>query len=454
MKEQKLADDSREKISDPKDDLVMTSDSFALYCKQNQLALSSRFGVINIEVTEQLNYRRSKSMICDLCRNLSILVQMENENETQTASANKSYDAQEAEDTANNVNDDFRVRMIINLSKVIMDFLGTDNAPNLPPEEVDHIVLGCLLDTYRLPSVANVFESETADFYEWWRWRIKEWIWKPFSNNNQSSSCYQLLGWRHLTAMIRETRDHLRPPPLSIMVSRAGSKEVNGEYKLVHGCSSSLGNGLIQHQGKEQQIFYPFYDSRKVTYEKNTIDGRTFSLCLCGVDKSPTSAAEKGTGHSLWFLTELDEEQPNTDCDIDYYCALPRNGKRKRTNPVPPLSGWNRCSQGLFPPPRLVPSGAVGLEGTDERPDTHWKRLARWILKDDLLANCRWWCIHKPRNDDVDSGYTSVLEFLIDVYEEGEKINPGETAGSSMGTELFVKFAMSCLEGQKQRAQC
>lgn len=308
------------------------------------------------------------------------------------------------------------------------------------------MVLDCLLNAYRLPSLVNNFKAETMNFYEWWRRRIKCWIKQPALENGQSSYFYQQLGWRHLAAMIRETYDHLRPPPMSIIVTGARSKEVNGNYKLVDRSPSLAANNVVQRNEKRHPIYY----SRSVTYENTTSDGKTFSLCLSSVDHSPTSTAHNSSGYSLWFLTELDEEQPNTDCDIDYYCALPRNGKHTRPNPIPPLDGWKRCSHGLFPPPKLVPSRSTELridDGTSS--ETYWQSLARWILEEDLIATCLWWCTHKPRNEDVDSGIALVLEFMSEIYQEEGSKNLDAAANSSLGTEFILKFAAACLRRRK-----
>jgi len=422
----------------------MIFDGIALMCKQNQLPIPTILGVRGKCGTDSIDNHMKILMIADLCQSLSFLVRRESQMESQNQSTSTHNCKKSATEDKDYYGDGSRARMIIELSKIIMQFLDTENTSNLPPEEIDRMVLECLLDTYRIPSIVNEFETETLDFYAWWRRRIKSWIGDPYSKN-PSCSCYQRLGWRHLEAMIRETCDQLRPPPLSIVVSGAGSKDVNGEYKLVSEYSTHTANSGLQHPEKQQEPRYRFYGSQKVAYERTTKDGRTFSLCLCGVNQSPTSTTQGGTGHSLWFATELDEELPNTDCDIDYYCALPRSGKRRRTNPIPPLQEWKRCSHGLFPSPKLTLSGE-GACGSD----THWQRLARWILEEDLLSACLCSSAHMRSDEDVDIGVSSIMEFLIEIYEEQGRSNLGETTGSSLGTELLVKLAASCLEEQKR----
>ena len=436
MLDLKLLDEMHGNISHSKDgrenDLAMSVDNFVRLLELCDSSLPSDSGFKLNEGTLAMDYCIATSMAVDLCRNLSFLVGWENENETQKLSTNDG-----------NRRNHSCARTILALSRLIMEFLATDIALNLPVEEIDRMVLEGLLNAYRLPSVVNNFETETINFYEWWRHRIKFWIEGRFSTKSQRSDCYQQLGWRHLAAMIRETQNHLRPPPTSIMVTGARSKEVNGNYKLMDGVSSSKTNGGVHRNEKQRWIYY----SRKVTYENTTSDGRTFSLCLSRVDHSPTSTSHTSSGYSLWFLTELDEEQPNTDCDTDYYCALPRNGKHTRPNPIPPLDGWKRCSHGLFPPPKLVPYSQAGVRiGGGDSLNKHWKHLARWILEEDLLSTCLWWFNHKPRSEAVDSGVTLVLEFLIEIYEEEGCKNAESATNASLGTEFIVKFAASCLE--------
>jgi hypothetical protein len=460
MQGHKLTDDIHQNISNTKDTgniLERIYFDIVLLSKQNQLPIPSisddTIGVTTKDEDDATMENHIKtSMIEDLCKSLSFLVRWETENEMQNATANRSSDAQKAKD-----NEYSKALTIVNLSKAIMEFLDSDNASNLSPEELDRIVHGGLLDMYRIPSVANGFDIETVAFYDWWRRRIKDWIIREPSSRNSHDGGYYRLGWRHLTAMIQETRNHLRPPPRSVRVRGAGSKVVNGEYKLVSGNNLSQG---ARGGEEKQQHYYRYYSSQKLTYEKTTVEGRTLSLCLCVVDDSPTSTTQD-QGNSLWFLSELDEEQPNTDCDTDYYCAPPRSGKNKRTNLIPPLGGWKRCSHGLFPPPTLVPVGAVPVPRSDSS-DTHGQRLTRWILEEDVLATGWFWSNNNnnnnklPGGDDVvvvDAGIASILELLIDFYEEDGGSNLAAQTGCSMGTELLVKFAAACLRGPHQRGR-
>jgi len=478
----KLTDDIHPKISNTKDTgnnnvLERIYFDLAWLSKPNQLLPSSRPSISDVTIgattvttdeddaaMENHSNMTMSMIIEDLCKNISFLVRQETENELQNA-----QNAKDIDDSSKAA-----AHTIVNLSKAIMEFLdNSDNASNrLSPDELDRIIHGCLLDIYRMPSVVNDFDTDTVAFYDWWRRRIKDWIIltrEPLSSRNNSHGSgyeyeyeyeYYRLGWRHLTAMIQETRNHLRPPPRSVRVRGAGSKVVNGEYKLV------VVKGREENQ--QQEPYYRYYSSQKLTYEKATAEGRTLSLCLCIVDDSPTSITQN-QGNSLFFLTELDEEQPNTDCDTDYYCAPPRygNDKDKQVNLIPPLGGWKRCSYGLFPPPTLIPVGAVpvavAVPGSNSSDDTHGQRLARWILEEDVLATGWSWSnknknknSNKPPggNDDmavVDAGIASVLELLIDFYEEdgGSSSNlAAQTDCSSMGTELFVKFAAACLGGR------
>eukprot|EP00531_Pseudo-nitzschia_arenysensis_P007140 CAMPEP_0116119164 /NCGR_PEP_ID=MMETSP0329-20121206/2492_1 /TAXON_ID=697910 /ORGANISM="Pseudo-nitzschia arenysensis, Strain B593" /LENGTH=454 /DNA_ID=CAMNT_0003612841 /DNA_START=68 /DNA_END=1433 /DNA_ORIENTATION=+ len=428
-----------------RNDLAMIFDGIALMCKQNQLPIPTILGVRGKCGTDSIDNHMKILMIADLCQSLSFLVRRESQMESQNQSTSTHNCKKSATEDKDYYGDGSRARMIIELSKIIMQFLDTENTSNLPPEEIDRMVLECLLDTYRIPSIVNEFETETLDFYAWWRRRIKSWIGDPYSKN-PSCSCYQRLGWRHLEAMIRETCDQLRPPPLSIVVSGAGSKDVNGEYKLVseYSTQQQIVDSNTRKNNKSHDIASMVHKRLRMK-EPLKMDEPSACACVASINPRPPQPSQGGTGHSLWFATELDEELPNTDCDIDYYCALPRSGKRRRTNPIPPLQEWKRCSHGLFPSPKLTLSGE-GACGSD----THWQRLARWILEEDLLSACLCSSAHMRSDEDVDIGVSSIMEFLIEIYEEQGRSNLGETTGSSLGTELLVKLAASCLEEQKR----
>lgn len=429
-----------------------------LLSQVRQLSRPSTFGVTigkqTKQETETVENDVRKPMIETMWQSLSVLVDRETEKGAKKARTNPPGNVPNSKEHSE---EKIRNQTIVSLSQSITDCLDTASN-SLSPDELDDIVRGCLLETYRLPLIANGFPTETAAFYDWWRCRIKNWI--GSNEHHSSGGSYRRLGWRHLAAMIQETRDHLRPPPVSILVRGAGSKVVNGEYHVSsgYGVSRTVGREQSNHrQQQQQQHSYRYYSASPLTYEKPTPDGRTLSLCLCRVDQSPTSTIHNDRGHRLWFLTELDEEQPHTDCDIDYYCALPRGGKAcgLRTNPIPPVRGYKRCCpHGVFPPPTLVPIGAVGnAEGSDE--DTnHWQNLTRWILDEDVLATCGWHCNYQNRaewdNSDgaVNAGIAAVLGLVVEVYEEGI---PG-TNNTAMGTELIVKFAAACLQGPRRTA--
>jgi len=380
------------------------------------------------------NHVQTVLMVEDSCKSLSSLVRAE-------------IDAQHSASKPNKASrDDPRAQSIVRISQEVMDLIDSTSNYDLPPQTLDRVIRECLIDAYRLPSIVNNYQNETFAFYNWWRQHIKDWIRRRPSNNDHSID-YHRLGWSHLVEMMREIRDFLRPPPLVVRVIGAGSGIVNGEYKLARECLLSEPQAEMQQQQQQQQqpqSFFQYYSTTKITYEKLTADGRTISLCFCDVDRSPTSTTQN-LGHSLWFLTELDEEQPNTDCDSDYYCALPRSGKRSRTNLVPPRNGWKRCSHGSFPPPTLVPVGTTAVSENEVSPDTHEQRLARWILEEDIMVYG--WCQQKPPHDMIDAGMHSVLELLIDFYEEDGE-NPIQKT-SSLGTELIVKFASICLRGSR-----
>ena len=114
---------------------------------------------------ETMDNQMMLSMIECLCKSISFLVQWATDNERRKALlACGSCDVQN--DSKHTGEHDFTAR-IIALSKVVMEFLESDNVSNLAHHKFD-IYLGCLLDLYRMPSVANGFETDTVAFYDWW----------------------------------------------------------------------------------------------------------------------------------------------------------------------------------------------------------------------------------------------------------------------------------------------
>ena len=257
---------------------------------------------------EQMDHDIKTSLIEGLCKNISFLVEWANKNEDTISREEDSQTENENE----NENGDNSIRRIINLTVEVMEFIDAEQASNLSADKLDEIVHGCLLDAYRMPSVANGFQIETVAFYDWWGRLIKGWIQCP------NPPSHRRLGWRHLKVIIHETRDHLRPPPRT----RA--------FRL--------------KRRRNQRFRY--YSAQRIAYEKITPVGRTLSAILCDLLNSP-SPVTSYQGNALWFLRELDEEQPNNrDGGINYCCFMPRLGKRKLNQKIPKLKE-PRVDQGV-----------------------------------------------------------------------------------------------------------
>lgn len=384
-------------------------------------------------------------------------------------------------------------------------------------------------------------------FYDWWRKHILLWItagnqqrdnrkqpqpqhYHCNRNRNRNYQRYNNLGWKHLKAMVSETREHLSPPPHSYIVSGAGSRAVNGRYRLSPeflvqtttmtmtpggvadadaGGGGGGGSGADPTTGQEQhpqhhrrhghpyrhryRYQYRYYGRRSpqttgttlssntgtVAYEMvspspspttttNTTTTTTttpattataISLCRCDMSNGHTSSARNR--RAVWFLTELDEEQPNTDCDKDYYYAptvqlgagttkhTNTNNNTTRQQQLPPTSGWTKCPgrHGVFPAPTVVAEvgGGWGGYNSDDRcggdgnADAHAEeaaisyrdKLAEWIVERDVVAigidigidTRENRCSNNDDNDNRttrDEGISSCLDFLMELYEEEE----------------------------------
>lgn len=241
---------------------------------------------------EQMDHEIKTSLIEGLCKNISFLVEWANQNEDIISREEYS----QTENGNENESGDSSIRRIINLTVEVMEFIDAEQASKLSADKLDEIVHGCLLDVYRMPSVANGFQIETVAFYDWWGRLIKGWIQCP------NPPSHRRLGWRHLKVIIHETRDHLRPPPRT----RA--------FRL--------------KRRRNQRFRY--YSAQRIAYEKITPVGRTLSAILCDLLNSP-SPVTSYQGNALWFLRELDEEQSNNrDRGINYCCFMPKYGKRKQ----------------------------------------------------------------------------------------------------------------------------
>ena len=520
-------------------------------------------------------------LIEELCKNLSVLLarseidkhHQHNETETNKGTPNDDDDSS----NRNNNKKNSVASRFVRLSKTVMEFIDYEHeheheckrettatttsslTKSISAEQLDRIITGCLLNIYRVSSVVNGFPGDTMAFFDWWRKHIFRWItvlgntstncqqqqrkqkqhYKcNYHQHNHHHQQYNNLGWKHLKAMVSETRDHLSPPPYSYIVSGAGSQAVNGRYTLspefliqttakmtaagpaAADADAGIGAGQEQqkHHRHEYLYEYEYYgrrlpqvttgtsnNSSTVTYEmvspspitttttQNNIDTTnvatnatatptttTISLCRCDMSNGHTSSARNRK--AVWFLTELDEEQPNTDCDKDFYYApiaattsentrtknknkQARQQQQQQQQKLPPTSGWTKCPgrHGVFPAPTVVAEVGGGWGGCDgygsdgndysdsysyiystshtntgAHADTaisYRDKLAEWIIEQDLVTigigigtRKNYYSNSNDEDDDNcttttttrDEGISSCLDFLMELYEEEE----------------------------------
>lgn len=78
-------------------------------------------------------------------------------------------------------------------------------------------------------------------------------------------------------------------------------------------------------------------------------------------------------------MSILDEDQPGTDNDKDYY----QHKSKSNEEALPPLSGWVTCCLGDDPPPTLKKIGMWTPEG--EAYNTPEHQLAKWAVDNRLV---------------------------------------------------------------------
>ena len=173
-------------------------------------------------------------------------------------------------------------------------------------------------------------------------------IWRNFALKLITSHDLTLkkVGWKHIDKILVQSKK-LSPPSTSYVVSGAGSKLVNGKYDFV----SSVGRTYTDC----------LYQRRIPSANSNTENVRTMTLFRC-----------KAIRHTWWCLSEVDEEHPGTDQDIDYY-------RRKSKSDSPPNEGWQTCKIGADPPPAIV---AVIPTVPEERIEY---KLADWFVKNKVI---------------------------------------------------------------------
>lgn len=348
---------------------------------------------------------------------------------------------------------------MVQLSKRVMDFIdlsyeiasaSEDSDSNAAPcsqshvinvDQFDRLVADGLWDVYRIPSVVNRFPNDTFAFYEWWRSWILRWIsctGSSIPKSKDSRGQFQSLGWKHLAMMVLETRKYLIPPPKSYRVSGAGARVVNGLYELSPQC-------LVMNKERDADSSphyrFRFYGPKPPTYENTTtklhsnydmgMEGKgTVSLCCCN--------ATNGQPKKIWFLTQLDDEQPGTDCDTDYYYApYPSVGG------LPPTGDdWKSCNPrtGLFPPPKVqVDSNEFSCSKS-----FHYQ-LAKWIIDNDFVTIGLYTSVEQVSKTILDEGISSCIHFLMELYDEDRADTMSPCFSVSLGSEFFIRFATWCI---------
>jgi len=124
-------------------------------------------------------------------------------------------------------------------------------------------------------------------------------------------------------------------PPLSYIISGAGSKHINGRYNL-----NIRENGELWYRKQIPTTEYdPEWDEKKQLVLLRCIMSSTCS--------AQSNSASSGTKE--WFISETDINQPCTENDVDYYNNLSQ-GK------LPQTSAWTICKHciGRYPLPKFV----------------------------------------------------------------------------------------------------
>lgn len=106
----------------------------------------------------------------------------------------------------------------------------------------------------------------------------------------------------------------------NVRVSNAGNKDVNGLYSRDGHCE-----GVVKYSR------FGMYKGKECK----------FSLFKCNVSNN--------TQH--WYISVVpDGREPGTSQDTDFYSA----SVTAEYENLPPMSGWNKCTEGLHPPPTLT----------------------------------------------------------------------------------------------------
>lgn len=241
----------------------------------------------------------------------------------------------------------------LRLARSVMDYMGNASEDSLKKQA--HESLNSIrYDTQRIfEKLAPSRRKEVYAFYDFWRNLALKLI-------TSKSLPLRLFGWEQVGDII-ESSTEMRPPPQSFIVSGAGHSFVNGRYVF----AGTLTDDGFFKSGCE--ISYV----RKIPTSVPQKDGggKTLTLFRCTM-RSP---------QKWWFLSEVDEEQPGTDKDIDYY----QHKSKSHEQAEPPPSGWTTCRNSLDPPPTLQSVGLMVPIGEEYNTLEH--QLAKWAIQNGVI---------------------------------------------------------------------
>lgn len=201
--------------------------------------------------------------------------------------------------------------------------------------------------------LVSINREECHHFYSFWRDLVLLLL-------NSKSQVLSLFGWEELEQLIGASRAH-RPPPKAFDVSCAGVAFVNGRYTF---CGITTPDGYAE---KGRGLSYVL----RVQSDAKVGAGKVITLFRCA-----TRSQEE-----WWFFSEVDEEQPGTDRDIDYY----KHKIRGQDDLEPPSEGWlvgPHCC-GIQPPPRLKSVGLMVPKGQEFNTLEH--QLAKWAIENKIV---------------------------------------------------------------------
>lgn len=193
-----------------------------------------------------------------------------------------------------------------------------------------------------------------GDFFVFWR----SWILKLITFQHLQ---LKLFGWDEMKELVKES-NRMCPPPRAYIVSGAGTSFINGQYELDP--DSLMQSGCVEPSSE-------FVYQRKVPIDDPDIEGagKTLTLFRCTMRSQ----------HKWWCLSEVDEEQPGTDRDTDFYVHMSKKFEER----LPSLYGWRTYSGvAVDPPPTLKPSGLIVSEG--EENNVLDILLAKWAIDNEI----------------------------------------------------------------------